>query len=606
MPDILIGEKLGDYVIRVLLGRGGMARVYLGYDEQLARPAALKVIDSDIGPEFRPEYYRRFQNEARAIARLEHPNIVKVYQFGQYKDVLYMAMAFVEGRDLKQILRELHGRKEHMPYQQVVRITEQIGTALDYAHGRGVIHRDVKPSNIMLNAEGRAILTDFGLALSAGDNTQGETFGSAHYIAPEQALSSANAVGQSDLYSLGVCIYEMLTGHVPFEEGSAMTVALAHVHQIPPALVLHNTTLPPGVQPVIDKVLHKIPTRRYETGAELALALGQALSIQPGSDSYLFRPSASSSALRAPSYTPPMMIPPPPARERERYFQGGVRRRSAGSGQRRRLLVGAMVVVVVILAGFLLGIRAAALNPVITTTATLPPTVVAIAPTSALTDAATNAPTNAPTRIPTSAFVVVAATDEPDLRTAAATPTATELFTPSATTIAIESGTREATSGSTVTPSLTVIPSLAATQPATASGPAPNVQLSWDVVQFNVLNVGARPVSVRLLSFVQATKPETRQFAAVQWVRTLATGTNDVPLRPGGCFQVARYGLLLPTPFARCAALAAFWQPGVSGQFWLPTDARPDATFDVVLDRQTIASCMIATGNCTFALPETS
>ncbi len=597
MPDTLIGEKLGDYVIRELLGRGGMARVYLGYDEQLARPAALKVIDSDIGPEFRAEYYRRFQNEARAIARLEHPNIVKVYQFGQYKDVLYMAMAFVEGRDLKQILRELHGRKEHMPYQQVVRITEQIGTALDYAHGRGVIHRDVKPSNIMLNAEGRAILTDFGLALSAGDNTQGETFGSAHYIAPEQALSSANAVGQSDLYSLGVCIYEMLTGHVPFEEGSAMTVALAHVHQIPPALVLHNTTLPPGAQPVIDKVLHKIPTRRYETGAELALALGQALNVQPGSDSYLFRPSDASSALRAPSYTPPLMIPPPPMRDRERYFRGTGRSRAAGIGQqRRRVLVGAALVAVVVLAGLLLAIRAAALNPAGAITATLPPTAVAIAPT------------NIPTNAATSAVVVAAVTDEstPDQRTAAATHTATELSAPPPTTITSESSTREATSESTLTPDMTVIPSLAATQPATASGPVPNVQLSWDIVQFNMLNVGARPVSVRLLTFVQASKPETRQFAAVQWVRTLATGTNDVPLRPGGCLQVARYGLLLPTPFARCAALAAFWQPGVSGQFWLPTDARTDATFDVVLDRQTIASCPIATGTCTFALPETS
>src|SRR5205823_9424120 len=133
----------------------------------------------------------------------------------------------------------------------------------------GVIHRDIKPSNIMLDNENRAILTDFGLALSTAEGTLGDTFGSAHYIAPEQAVSSAKAVPQSDLYSLGICLYEMLTGKVPFDDPSAMSVALKHLNEPPPPPRLYNPNISDAVEQVIFKILDKDPLLRYETGAQL-------------------------------------------------------------------------------------------------------------------------------------------------------------------------------------------------------------------------------------------------------------------------------------------------------------------------------------------------
>src|SRR5258707_6872628 len=277
MSDPLIGKQLGDYVIQDLLGRGGMARVYKGYDERLQRFAAVKVINSDFATADQAEYAERFRREARAIARLHHPNIVGVFQFGEYESNYYMAMVFIEGRDLRQMLKEYAENNQQMPHVDVLNIIRGIGSALDYAHSRGVIHRDIKPSNIMLDPENRAILTDFGLALSTQEGTLGDTFGSAHYIAPEQAVSSAKAVPQSDLYSLGVCLYEMLAGKVPFDDPSAMSVALKHLNDAPPPPHLFNPELAPAIERVILKTLDKDPNQRYATGALLADALEAAM-----------------------------------------------------------------------------------------------------------------------------------------------------------------------------------------------------------------------------------------------------------------------------------------------------------------------------------------
>ncbi len=277
MPDPLIGRQLGDYVIKDLLGRGGMARVYRGYDERLQRYAAVKVISNDFTVVDQAEYTERFRREARSIARLNHPNIVNIYQFGEYEGGYYMAMVFIEGKDLRQILKEYNDQNQWMPLPDAIHIVRDIGQALDYAHSRGVIHRDIKPSNIMLDAENRAVLTDFGLALNASEGTLGDTFGSAHYIAPEQAISSAKAVAQSDLYSLGICLYEMITGKVPFDDPSAMSVALKHLSDPPPPPRLHNPDLPVEIEQAILKVLDKDPTKRFETGALFSRMLETAM-----------------------------------------------------------------------------------------------------------------------------------------------------------------------------------------------------------------------------------------------------------------------------------------------------------------------------------------
>lgn len=275
--DSLIGRKLGDYSIKSLLGRGGMSRVYRGYDENLDRFAAVKVISGDFATTTEEEYTRRFQIEARAIARLQHPNIVGVYQFGRTEGIYYMAMVFLEGKDLRNLLKTYAEQGQRMSPAEMLRIARDLANALDYAHEQGVIHRDIKPSNIMLEKKtGRAILMDFGLALSVNEGTTGDTFGSAHYIAPEQAISSAKAVPQSDLYSLGIVLYEMMAGKVPFDDPSAMSVALKHLNEVPPPLSLYNPNLPLAVEQVIMRVLDKSPDRRYPTGRDLVDALAEA------------------------------------------------------------------------------------------------------------------------------------------------------------------------------------------------------------------------------------------------------------------------------------------------------------------------------------------
>ncbi len=276
--DPLISKRLGDYNIVALLGQGGMARVYRGYDARLDRYAAVKVTEAQVVPEAdQMDYFKRFQSEARAIARLQHPNIVGIYQFGQAEGVYYMAMAFIEGRDLRTVLRNHSRSGTRMAYAEILRVVRDIGAALDYAHQHGVIHRDVKPSNIMVTPDGQAILTDFGLALHVPEGTIGNTFGTAHYIAPEQAVSSAQAVPQSDIYSLGVVLYEMLTNHLPFDDPSAMVVAMKHLMEPPPAPSTIYPALPPALDAVVMKALAKEPASRYRSGQEFAQALQAAL-----------------------------------------------------------------------------------------------------------------------------------------------------------------------------------------------------------------------------------------------------------------------------------------------------------------------------------------
>lgn len=276
--DPLIGSKLGDYVIQELLGRGGMARVYRGYDENLDRYAAVKVIEPNlVAGEDEEEYRERFLREARAIARLNHPRVVGVFQFAQRDNLYYMAMVYIDGKDLREILKEHVRNGTTMSHDRVLSVIRDTAEALDYAHEQGVIHRDVKPSNIMVMSDGRTVLTDFGLAMRAQEGTIGNTFGSVHYIAPEQAVSSSQASPQSDLYSLGVVLYEMLTGRVPFEEASAMSVALRHISDPPPRPSLLNPDITAQVEEVIYKALNKDPQRRFQTGVALVDALEDAL-----------------------------------------------------------------------------------------------------------------------------------------------------------------------------------------------------------------------------------------------------------------------------------------------------------------------------------------
>jgi len=272
--DPLIGRQLDEYRLEALQGQGGMARVYRGLDVRLKRWAAIKVIDAPFRAD--SDYAMRFEREAQAIAQLEHPHIVRLYRYGEVKGLLYMAMQYIEGAPLNQVLATYRDDGEFIEPAEAGRIIREVCLALDYAHSQGVIHRDVKPSSIILDKQGRAILADFGLALLTDEGTQGEIFGTPHYMAPEQAMSSANAGPQSDLYAVGVMLYEMFTGQLPFDAPQPLDVAMLHLTEPPPKPRKIRPALSPKLEAVILKALAKEPKDRYRSGVVLANALDKA------------------------------------------------------------------------------------------------------------------------------------------------------------------------------------------------------------------------------------------------------------------------------------------------------------------------------------------
>jgi serine/threonine protein kinase len=272
--DPFIGAKLGSYEILEAIGEGGMARIYKGFHAELNRHTAIKVVNWGLQED--PEFTERFRREAQAIAILRHPNIVQIFDFGKHTNSYFMVMEFIDGSDLQVQLRQYRERKELLPKDKILRVIRDIAAALDYAHGRGVIHRDIKPSNIMITREGQPILTDFGLVMLPSHKSQatiGNTFGTPHYVAPEQAISSAAAVAASDIYSLGVVLYEMAAGQLPFDDESPLSVALKHISDPPPSPTSINPDLPPEVEEVILQSLSKDPYDRFATAGDLASTL---------------------------------------------------------------------------------------------------------------------------------------------------------------------------------------------------------------------------------------------------------------------------------------------------------------------------------------------
>jgi serine/threonine-protein kinase len=276
MKEPLIGTRLGSYHVRELLGSGGMASVYKGYDPALDREVAIKVLGTAGQPD---DFVARFQREARVVARMRHPNIVQIYHFGADRDVVYMVQELLPGPTLARRIRELGRRR--MAADRVHAIVAQLATALDFAHGQGVIHRDVKPSNALYNAHDQVVLTDFGIARGAGDATRtvtgpGMVMGTPGYLAPEQAISSTTLTPACDIYSLGVVLFELLTGQLPFEADSPMGVVLKHLYDDPPPPSSLRPDLPPALDKLVLRALNKEPAARHPSATALAEALRAA------------------------------------------------------------------------------------------------------------------------------------------------------------------------------------------------------------------------------------------------------------------------------------------------------------------------------------------
>lgn len=280
--DPLIGHQLANFVVERVLRRGGMAQIYYGRDVKLARPVAIKVIDTRYRSN--PTYGERFVRQVRAMATWRDENIVQIFYADDVEGLYYYVMEYVDGMDLSQLILEYGKNGELIPYEDVIHLGRAIANALDYAHAKGIIHRDIKPSNVMAATDGRVLLTDFGLSLWVDEGSQGEVFGTPHYISPEQARRSADAVPQSDLYSLGVVLYEMLTGQVPFDDPSPTTLALQHITEPPPLPRQLNPYLNTETEAVLLKALCKTAQERYPTGVALMDALETALKLAASED----------------------------------------------------------------------------------------------------------------------------------------------------------------------------------------------------------------------------------------------------------------------------------------------------------------------------------
>ena len=274
MVETRLSER---YRLDQRIALGGMGAVFAATDERLGRPVAIKLLKDELAQD--PQFIERFRREARAIAALSHPNIAGVFDYGEDNGRHYIVMELVQGRDLARVLRE-DGR---LSPERAVAIGVQVCDALAHAHAAGMVHRDVKPANIIV-ADDRVKVTDFGIARAAGHSTltaTGSVLGTAQYISPEQA--AGKPIGPaSDLYSLGIVLYEMLTGSVPFTGDSAIAVAMRHVSDdVPPPSSL-NPDVPPGLDHVVARATAKSPNDRFHSASDMGAALRDSLTADSG------------------------------------------------------------------------------------------------------------------------------------------------------------------------------------------------------------------------------------------------------------------------------------------------------------------------------------
>jgi serine/threonine protein kinase len=270
----LVGQTLGGrYQIQSLIGQGGMASVYKAYDPNLHRAVAIKVIHPHLS--YNPEFFRRFEEEATAVAHLRHPNIVQMYDFNHDGDLYYMVMEFVMGETLQTRLKRLNASKRRLSVNEAITFTAEICDAAYYAHQRGMIHRDIKPANIMLDVNGKAILMDFGIARMVGASQHtatGAVLGTAMYMSPEQ-IQGLQTDARADIYSIGITLFEMLSGKPPFEADSAMTLMMMHLNDPVPDLHELYPNTPPELIALTYKALAKNRDERYQSASEMANAL---------------------------------------------------------------------------------------------------------------------------------------------------------------------------------------------------------------------------------------------------------------------------------------------------------------------------------------------
>ncbi len=454
-------RKLGKYVIIERLGRGGMAEVYRAYHENLDRYVAIKALHAFLADD--PEFKTRFEREAQNVAKLKHPNIVQVYDFDydEASESYYMVMELVEGSTLKDILLALGERGERMPLAEAVRIVREAASALAYAHSRGMIHRDVKPANLMLDHDRRVVLTDFGIAkivTGAQFTASGGMVGTPAYMAPEQGLGQPGDE-RLDLYSLGIILYQLTTGRLPYEAETPLATILRHVNEPTPSARAINPDLPELVDQIISKAIAKEVENRYQSAAELIADLDRVGRSEPAAPVSDAQPAPPETVTEVEQVTTPVLAEPGAAQRRGGRLGwmwllgalilvvGGVALVSSGAGSGGEAVTGTPEVSATVTpaAAAVVGLDATASPSVASATATF-------------THTASPTPTMTPT--PT-----VTLTPSP---TASATSTATLTLTPTAIP------TRRPSHTPTPAPTLTLTPSITPT-PSVTLTPSPNV-----------------------------------------------------------------------------------------------------------------------------------
>jgi serine/threonine protein kinase len=278
----LLQTRLNRYEIHERLSAGGMDRVYRAHDSELDRPVAIKILRHHLSDD--SAFKERFEREARLLAGLNHPNIVQIYDFDSLQSdrerIYYMVMPYLPGPTLQTVMQDLVEKGQRLSHERIQSIMDDLTAALGFAHDRGIVHHDVKPANILFNGQGRAIVTDFGLvrlAQSRQLTQEGITIGTPTYMSPEQA-TGGEIDARSDIYALGVILYEMLTGHPPFADESSISILLKHVKDPVPSPFEHMPDKNPYLDAVIFRALAKPPEERYQTAEALAEDLRSAFS----------------------------------------------------------------------------------------------------------------------------------------------------------------------------------------------------------------------------------------------------------------------------------------------------------------------------------------
>jgi eukaryotic-like serine/threonine-protein kinase len=287
---MVIGDVLSDrYELEELAGTGGMSSVYRAHDRLLDRKVALKILHQQYTDD--AEYVERFRHEARAVATLSHPNIVTVIDRGEHDGRQFIVFEYIEGENLKRLIE----RRGPAPVDQALELAMQISRGLSFAHQQGLVHRDVKPQNILLNGDGQAKVTDFGIARSLdvkhGMTQTGTVLGTSDYIAPEQAQGQ-RVDEHTDVYSLGVVLYELLTSEVPFPAENFVAVAMRHINEEPPPIRDKRPDVSPRVEAAVHRAMAKDPQARFQTMADFCRELEACLAEVQGTQVMAARPAA--------------------------------------------------------------------------------------------------------------------------------------------------------------------------------------------------------------------------------------------------------------------------------------------------------------------------